>query len=70
MLPEWAYRSPDKWKGEYERCSEIVDNKLGWDITGFGSGDFYKKGLALFTIRNGSWDRKDKLYCEKIMIAG
>lgn len=69
MLPEWAYWSPGKWKGTYEECSEIIDNKLGWDITDFGSGDFYKKGLTLFTIRNGSWHKKDKLYCEKIMIA-
>ena len=70
MLPEWAHWSADKWKGAYDKCSEIVDNKLGWDITDFGSGDFFKTGLALFTIRNGSWDRKDKMYCEKIMVAG
>jgi D-lyxose ketol-isomerase len=69
MLPEWAAWSPEEWKGKYEICSEIVDNKLGWDITDFGSGDFRKKGLALFTIRNGNWDKKDKLYCEKIMVA-
>jgi D-lyxose ketol-isomerase len=69
MLPEWAYWPPEKWKGAYEKCSEIVDNKLGWDITDFGSDDFYKKGLALFTIRNGNWDKKDKIYCEKIMMA-
>lgn len=69
MLPEWAEWSPDKWKGSYEMCSEIIDNKLGWDITDFGSGDFKKQGLALFTIRNGNWDKKDKMYCEKIMVA-
>ena len=69
-LPEWAFWSPERWKGTYDKCSEIVDNKLGWDITDFGSGDFYKKGLTLFTIRNGSWVKKDKVYCEKIMIAG
>jgi D-lyxose ketol-isomerase len=69
MLPEWAYWSPAKWKGTYEKCTEIVDNKLGWDITDFGSDNFYKKGLTLFTIRNGNWQKKDKLYCEKIMIA-
>lgn len=69
MLPEWAYWSPGKWKGAYDKCSEIIANKLGWDITDFGSGDFYKKGLTLFTIRNGSWHKKDKMYCEKIMIA-
>ncbi len=70
MLPEWAFWPPARWKGSYLNCSEIVDNKLGWDITDFGSGNFSRKGLALFTIRNGSFDRKDKLYCEKIMVAG
>lgn len=69
MLPEWAHWSPDKWKGASGKCSEIIENKLGWDITDFGSGDFYRKGLTLFTIRNGNWQKKDKIYCEKIMIA-
>ena len=35
----------------------------------FGCDDFNKKGLSLFTIRNGNWDKKDKMYCEKIMVA-
>lgn len=69
MLPEWALWTPEDWKGKYEICNEIVDNKLGWDITDFGSGDFKKIGLCLFTIRNGSWNKQDKLYCEKIMAA-
>jgi D-lyxose ketol-isomerase len=68
-LPLWASWSPEDWRGKYDSCQEIVDNKLGWDITDFGSGDFKKKGLALFTIRNGNWDKKDKMYCEKIMVA-
>ena len=69
MLPEWAHWSPAKWKGTSVMCSGIIENKLGWDITDFGSGDFYKNGLTLFTIRNGNWHKKDKIYCEKIMIA-
>jgi D-lyxose ketol-isomerase len=68
-LPEWAEWTPEKWKGTYEMCSEIIDNKLGWDITDFGGGNFKKRGLSLFTIRNGNWDKKDKMYCEKIMVA-
>jgi D-lyxose ketol-isomerase len=68
-LPVWAAWSPEDWKGMYEKCSEIIDNKLGWDITDFGSGDFKRQGLSLFTIRNGNWDKKDKTYCEKIMVA-
>jgi D-lyxose ketol-isomerase len=69
MLPEWAAWGTEYWKGKYKTCSEIVDNKLGWDITDFGSGDFKKIGLSLFTIRNGNFDKKDKPYCEKIMVA-
>ena len=69
MLPEWASWTPEKWKGKYSVCSEIIDNKLGWDITDFGSGDFKKRGLSLFTILNGNWDKKDKMYCEKIMVS-
>ena len=69
-LPLWAHWSPEDWKGSYENTSEIIDNKLGWDITDFGSGDFENVGLTLFTIRNGNWDKKDKMYCEKIMISG
>jgi hypothetical protein len=68
-LPEWASWRPEEWKGKYALCSEIIDNKLGWDITDFGLGDFNKRGLSLFTIRNGNWDKKDKMYCEKIMVA-
>lgn len=69
MLPVWASWSPEEWNGKYDTCYEIIDNKLGWDITDFGSGDFNRVGLSLFTIRNGNWDKKDKMYCEKIMVA-
>jgi len=68
-LPEWAFWKPENWKGKYSICSEIVDNKLGWDITDFGSSNFTKVGLSLFTIRNGRLEKKDKLFCEKIMMA-
>jgi len=69
MLPIWATWSPEEWKGKYAICSEIIENKLGWDITDFGSRNFDKTGLSLFTIRNGNWGKKDKMYCEKIMVA-
>ena len=69
-LPEWATYSTADWKGKYESHSEIVDNTLGWDLTDFGSDDFSKRGLLLFTIRNGNVKLDRKPYCEKIMIAG
>ncbi len=67
-LPQWAYWKPEEWKGKYDNCSEIVDNMLGWDLTDFGSGDFHKRGLILFAIRNGNPQKDKKIYAEKIMI--
>lgn len=67
-LPPWAFWKPTDWKGKYESCSEISDNMLGWDLTDFGSGDFHRYGLILFTIRNGNMKKDRKPYAEKIMI--
>ncbi len=67
-LPPWAFWKPEDWKGKYETCSEITDNMLGWDLTDFGSDDFKRYGLILFTIRNGNMKRDKKPYAEKIMI--
>ena len=67
-LPPWAFWKPANWKGRRADCAEIVDNMLGWDITDFGSGDFARVGLLLFTIRNGNPQRDRKPYAEKAMI--
>jgi D-lyxose ketol-isomerase len=68
MLPPWAYWDMNDWKQNEESTQEIRENMLGWDITDFGSGDFYKRGLFLFTLRNGKFDVDKKPYAEKIMI--
>lgn len=68
VLPPWAYWSVEDWKKNRENTTEIIDNMLGWDITDFGSGDFYNRGLFLFTIRNGKFGVDRKPYAEKIMI--
>jgi D-lyxose ketol-isomerase len=39
--------------GNHEAASKVINNMLGWDITDFGSGNFYRRGLFLFTLRNG-----------------
>jgi len=67
-LPKFAYWTLQDWKNKGVEIMEIIENQLGWDITDFGSGDFSKKGLLLFTIRNGNLDKGEKNYCEKIMI--
>jgi len=73
-LPPFAYWTPEDWSTKGEEVREIVENGLGWDITDFGSGDFERQGLFLFTLRNGhprNWQTlQGKLYAEKIMIVG
>ena len=71
-LPPFAYWSPHDWGKQGEEVAEIVDHRLGWDITDFGRGKFCTCGLAIFTIRNGAVADlsagKGKLYCEKILM--
>ncbi len=69
-LPPWAFWGPRDWQGKGRECAEIVNNMLGWDITDFGSGEFERRGLTLFTLRNGrAGDETGKTYAEKIMVA-
>jgi D-lyxose ketol-isomerase len=68
-LPPWSSRRAEEWKGRLPGEAEIVDAMLGWDLTDFGSGDFERRGLVLFTLRNGAASRR-KPYAEKAMIAG
>jgi D-lyxose ketol-isomerase len=70
VMPPFAYWTPEEMKAR--RPAGIVDAKLGWDITDFGSGDFGKTGLFLFTVRNGRAEDLTRgggmVYAEKIMI--
>jgi hypothetical protein len=72
-LPPFAYWSPGDWRAKGKEAREIAENKLGWDITDFGSGDFGKIGLFLFTLRNGSLENlrtgQGKTYAEKVLIS-
>jgi hypothetical protein len=69
-LPPFAFWSPDEWRKRGHEADEIRRNALGWDITDFGSGDFQRLGLFIFTIRNGNLSNPDdrKAYAEKILI--
>ena len=74
FLPSFAYWTPTDWASKGDEVRGIVENQLGWDITDFGQGDYRKRGLFLFTIRNGNPDNlkkmRGKIYAEKIMIVG
>ena len=69
-LPPFAFWSPEEWAEKGSEYDEIRDNMLGWDVTDFGSGDFQKIGLLMFTLRNGNFHDKRyvKPYAEKLLI--
>lgn len=69
-LPPFAFWTPEEWKTKGKEVDEIRHNRLGWDITDFGLGEFDKYGLTLFTLRNGNIkdSTSKKKYCEKIML--
>lgn len=73
-LPPFAFWTPEDWREKGAEVKEIVEAQLGWDITDFGSGDYQKTGLFLFTVRNGMQSAlktgSGKTYAEKIMIVG
>ena len=70
LLPPFAFWSAEEWKNKGKEYNEIKDNMLGWDITDFGSGDFNKIGLLMFTLRNGNLNNNEYLkpYAEKLLI--
>ena len=69
-LPSFAFWTPEDWRSKGSEYNEIRDNMLGWDITDFGSGDYMKIGLLMFTIRNGNYKltQYNKPYAEKLLI--
>jgi D-lyxose ketol-isomerase len=71
-LPPFAFWSSTEWQIKGLECAEIVEQQLGWDITDFGSGDYDRKGLLMFTLRNGTFAELKKplgkIYGEKLLI--
>ena len=72
FLPPWARHTPEQWSHVGPEADEIRRAGLGWDVTDFGSGQFRKIGLTLFTLRNGLPGEGQapaaKDYCEKVMM--
>lgn len=69
-LPPFAFWNGKDWHDKGTEYDELRQNMLGWDITDFGSGVFYKVGLLMFTIRNGNFDnpKYTKPYAEKLLV--
>ena len=70
LLPPFAFWSPQEWESKGSEYDEIRKNQLGWDLTDFGSRNYEKIGLLLFTVRNGNYHdpSNKKTYAEKIMV--
>lgn len=69
-LPPFAFFQRAEWRAKRDMAQEIFDLALGWDVTSFGTDDFAKTGLLLFTLRNGMLksEHYPKPYAEKIMM--
>jgi D-lyxose ketol-isomerase len=52
-LPPQAYWSFSDWVKNADKVSELRERGCGWDLTDFGSGDYSKIGLLLYTLSNG-----------------
>jgi len=69
-LPPFAHWDTEQWRAAGKEYDEVRNCMLGWDVTDFGSKDFYNIGRTLFTVRNGKLksERFPKEYAEKILI--
>ncbi|HDC2221948.1 TPA: D-lyxose/D-mannose family sugar isomerase [Salmonella enterica] len=69
-LPDFAFFTAADWRRQnLEDWREVLDLRLGWDITDFGRGDFSQTGLTLLTMRNGVLGSANypKPYAEKML---
>ena len=67
-LPNWSKWNLSKWVKNKDLVKKIYKLQLGWDITDFGSNNYSKEGLILFSLRNGSKiNKKGIQYAEKLM---
>lgn len=71
VLPAFAGWSVEDWRARGDAARPLIAAGLGWDVTDFGEGAFARKGLLLFTTRNGvpGGGAGNRPYAEKIMIA-
>ncbi len=68
VLPKWGYWSTEEYNNNPNLKNYLKKHQMGWDVTDFGKGEFEKKGITLFCIRNGiQGNNDDKPYAEKLL---
>ena len=66
-LPRWAFWTQQDWQAQPAFAKWVKRHQMGWDLTDFGGGNFLKRGLVLFCLRNGLVGQEDKrAVCRKI----
>ncbi|MEL6436399.1 MAG: D-lyxose/D-mannose family sugar isomerase [Pseudomonadota bacterium] len=67
-LPAWARWQPSDFAANPETAAFLCDHQMGWDVTDFGLGDFGRRGLTLFCVRNGMQSDPNSVpYAEKLL---
>jgi D-lyxose ketol-isomerase len=70
-LPDFANWTKGDRARERERAAWLSERQIGWDVTDFGSGDFARRGLTLFCVRNGLQGVPgERPYAEKLLFVG
>ena len=72
VLPPFGRWTPDEFIARKAEAGHIIASNCGWAMTDFGSGDFDRQGLCLFTLRSGLLDdlRRGRGMCygEKLIV--
>jgi hypothetical protein len=73
VLPPFAGWTPEAFRARRDSARHVIETRCGWDITDYGSGDFARLGLFLFTLRNGRQGDltrgRGMCYAEKLLIS-
>ncbi|MFV1463263.1 D-lyxose/D-mannose family sugar isomerase [Phaeobacter sp. JH18-10] len=70
-LPAWADWDVAEFAANPDLGDWLQLHQMGWDVTDFGSGDFARRGLVLFCLRNGIQSDATSLpYAEKLLFVG
>ena len=70
-LPVWSNWTPDDYLANPDLAVWLNKHQMGWDVTDFGSGNYARRGLCLFCLRNGiQSDATSPPYAEKLLLVG
>lgn len=70
-MPDFAAWTPADHAANPARSRWLAERQIGWDVTDFGLGNFARRGLVLFCVRNGlAGVPGERPYAEKLLFVG